>query len=65
MYACQTIIEFQKKSRERNYLQEQYNAIQKKETQTHTFTKHANEMNVSRSFITDQRKQTDILNNKQ
>ena len=38
--------------------------FRKKETQTHTFTKRANEMNVIRSFITDGRKQTDILNNK-
>ena len=40
------------------------NKTQFRKKNTHTFTKHANEMNVSRSFITDQRKQTDILNNK-
>ena len=30
----------------------------KKNTHTHILTKRANEMNVSRSFITEQRKQT-------
>jgi len=61
MYACQTTFEFKKKEGKENICRNSKTQFRKK---THTFTKRANEMNDSRSFITDQRKQTDILNNK-